>query len=485
MRLHEILQLTRTKFAQAPALIMEGTTLTFGELDERSDALAAHLSSSGEPGDRVVVVGQNHPSWCDVLYGVPRAGQVLVPINDRLTPAEQVAQVRASGASVLVGSTESLESLRAELADADLLREVIPFDGEEWQSIVDPPVPQGRCEVDVDASQPAWMIFTSGTTGQPKGALLSHSSLMAAVMANSLGRPVRPGDVYISAYPLYHVSAMNLLIYHFHGCPVVLLRRFEAAEFAASAVAHDASTTTMAPTMLLSLLDHMDRVDLTIPRMRRIGYGAAPIPPDLLARARRRLSVEFSESYGMTEMSGAVVFDGRPSPLVGLRLVDNTGADVEPGEAGEILLRGDQMMLGYHDDRASTQNSIRGGWLHTGDIGRVGPDGRLEVVGRIKDIIISGGENVMAREVEDVIRSHPSVADVAVIGVADATWGEAICAVVVRRDGSDVSAEEITDTVAARLARFKRPRRVEFVDALPVTATGKVDKVALRTAVVG
>jgi acyl-CoA synthetase (AMP-forming)/AMP-acid ligase II len=229
--------------------------------------------------------------------------------------------------------------------------------------------------------------------------------------------------------------------------------------------------------MLVSLLDHLDASGTDLPTLRLVGYGATPIPPAVLRRAVERLGVTFSGSFGMTELSGAAAFEGVPHPLVSFRVVDEAMADVAPGEVGEIVVRGDQVTAGYWRDPVATAEAFAGGWFHTGDLGRW-DDGLLRIVDRSKDVIITGGENVMSREVEDVLHEHPAVAAVAVVGVPDEYWGEAVCAIVEAR--GEVSAEELIAHVGGRLAGFKKPKHVVFVEALPVNAAGKVRKAELR-----
>ena len=312
-------------------------------------------------------------------------------------------------------------------------------------------------------------------------------------------RPVAPDEVYLFPFPLCHVAGYNLLNHHRHGRPVVLLPRFDPAAFVEAAVRYQATTTSLAATMLDALLDHLDRHGDAVTSLRSVAYGAAPMPPTLLARADSELGVELAQGYGMTELSGNAVFldaaahrrglagetrllaaAGRPGPGVALRLVDEDDHDVTTGEVGEIVVRGAQVMTGYWDDEPATTDAMRGGWFHTGDVGRLDEDGWLYVVDRKKDVIVTGGENVASREVEDVLHSHPAVREAAVIGVPDARWGENVCAVVVPQPGGAVPRAEVVELVRSRLAGFKAPRHVVELDRLPTNAGGKVLKAELR-----
>jgi acyl-CoA synthetase (AMP-forming)/AMP-acid ligase II len=450
----------------------------FAEMLATATRLAGSFAAIATPGERVALLADNALAWIECMYAVPMAGQVLVPLNYRLSPAELADQLALCGASLLVCDRARYERMQPELARARSVRAVILLGSPEWERLR-----AGEDVAPLPAPQPgdvAWLIFTSGTSGRPKGTLLTHRSLATAIVANSLGRPINRDDVYISAYPLCHVSAMNVPLYHAHGCAVILLRRFEARLFASAAQRNGATTTTLAPTMLAALLDHLETTGQTLPTLRRIGYGAAPMPAALLARGRRVLDVTFTESYGMTELSGAVVFDGVPSPLAVVRVVDDRGQPVPAGETGEIVVLSEQVAAGYWDDPELTALTFRDGWLHTGDLGRFDPDGLLQIIGRLKDIIISGGENVMAREVEEILMRHPSVVEAAVVGVPDEYWGEAICAFVVTSPEGSLSRDDLDGHVRQTLASFKRPRVVHFVTELPVGGSGKIAKDQLR-----
>jgi acyl-CoA synthetase (AMP-forming)/AMP-acid ligase II len=371
-----------------------------------------------------------------------------------------------------------------------------------------------------DPDAVAWIIFTSGSTGRPKGVLLTHSSLAAAVATTAAARPLADDEVYLYPFPLFHVAAYNVLHAHARRRPVVLPDRFDAHRILELCHRHDVTAMSVAATMLRMLLDALVEPSSAAPppSLRTIAYGAAPMPEALLREAHQVLGCGFAQGYGSTELSGNAVFldpdahrrglagearfmaaAGYAGPGVRLRIVDDTGRERPPGRPGEVLVAAEQVCAGYLDDPEATAETIRDGWLHTGDIGTLDDDGLLRIVDRAKDIVVTGGENVSSREIEDALRSHPRVADVAVIGTPHPHWGEAVTAVVVLRAEaatdprrSDVSglhraddalAEEIRDHVGERLAGYKKPRRVFITHALPHNANGKVDKPALRAAV--
>ena len=449
----------------AVALVDGDRTLTFADLAERAARVAGAVAARTEPGARVAFVGDNCAEWVDCYYGVPRAGRVLTFLNQRLAPAELRRILEASGTTLLVGQDRYVEPLR------DSVDHVLPLDALHDAG-----------PADATPSDLAWLIYTSGTTGRPKGAMLTHASLLAAVETTLARRPVAGDDVYLFPFPLGHVAGYNVLLHHRRGRPVVLLPRFEPHAVVDAVGRHGVTATSLAATMLSSLLDAHPA---PLPPLRLIAYGAAPMPAALLRRAAEVLGddVGFAQGYGMTELSGNAVFldpdehrrglasrAGRPGPGVELRVLDD----------GEIVVRAPQVMAGYWGDEAATAEAFEGGWFHTGDVGRLDGDGYLTIVDRKKDVIVTGGENVSSREVEDVLHAVPGVGDVAVVGVPDAHWGENVCAVVVRRPGADVGPDALLDAVRGELAGFKRPRHVVFVDELPRNASGKVVKHELR-----
>lgn len=415
------------------------------------------------------------------LYAVPRAGRVLTLLNQRLHPAEQARLLDRVDAETVLGDADRLDALGP--ADQHSA-------GRRWLPFGVPAAGGGSPSPRRDPGSqppdvPAWLIHTSGTTGRPKGVPLTHGNLRAAIEAGCRGRPVADGDVYLFPFPLGHVAAYNVLLQHDRGATVVLQRRFDAAETLAALERHRVTTMSLAPTMIVRLLDHPGLATTDLASLRSIGYGAAALAAEVRARARERLACDLVEGYGMTELAGNAVFDGVPDEAVEVRVVDDDGAETAPGTSGEIQARGPQVTGGYWRDPTATADAFTGGWFRTGDIGCFDAEGRLAVIDRLKDIIITGGENVASREVEDVLVTHPGVAEVAVIGVPDEHWGERVVAVVVpaARAPRDGLGDEVVAHCRRRLAGFKAPRRVELVESLPVNSSGKVDKVALRRSI--
>ncbi|CAB4748928.1 MAG: AMP-binding protein [Actinobacteria bacterium] len=523
MLLHEILEFAAAEAPDGLALIAAERRWTFAELLREVQVFAAGIAELTEPGDRVAIISDNCPVLLMALYGLPAAGAVATLGNTRHSVSELIEMLQTTEAVMLLASRQQLDRLVAELPNCPSLRSVICMNGihsaastaaAEQLGLAEPPRDTTASSPSDEPAQPltsnpkkgmnpaapAWLIHTSGTTGKAKGALLSHRSLLAAIQNTALARPMSAEDVYLFPFPLFHVAAYNVLHAHLRRRPVVLLPRFDAGEVLRLIESQRVSTCSLAPTMLSMLLDHPERANTDLSSLRQISYGASAMPLDLLRRVLRELpDCGLAQGYGMTELSGNAVFldpeshrraadthpqllaaAGRPGPLVALRIADDQGAELPVGEPGEILVRGDQLCEGYFRAEEATADSRHGPWLKTGDIGLIDADGYLYIVDRKKDLIISGGENIASREVEDLLSTHPQVAQVAIIGLPDDHWGEVVCAVVVATPDTALDTAELIAWTKDKIAGFKRPRVVVVVAELPVNASGKVDKALLR-----
>ncbi|MDO8863747.1 long-chain fatty acid--CoA ligase [Haliea sp. E1-2-M8] len=491
--LHDLPAFQALRQPDAVAIWWRGEPTTYSQLNQRVERLAARLAALGGVGDRVGVLAWNGPQFVELIYACAASGRILVPLNARLAPAEWLYQLKAAGVDPLFADGELLRALRAHPESPPKLTVIdLQADYDNWlQAGPMAPLPTLRTE------DPAWILFTSGSTGRPKGAVLSHRSFLAGLESAALARPVAADDRYLYPFPLFHVAAHNVLLQHQHGAAVVLLRSFAAEETLRACRELRVTGMSLAPTMIATLLEHPSFSPADLASVRTIGYGASAMPETLLRRLLDETGVGLCQSYGMTELSGSAAFltvedhrlaaagrpellhsVGKPLATVELKVAHESGRVCGTGEAGEILVRAPQCMLGYWRQPEATAAALVDGWLHTGDIGCFDAEGYLYIVDRKKDMIISGGENVASREVEEALRRHPAVRDCAVVGLPDPRWGEQICAMLVL--AAEVSDADLAAHCRSLLAGYKTPKTWRRVAALPLNAAGKVDKPALR-----
>jgi len=483
-----------------PALVFEDRTWSARQFAGDVSRLRAGLAALIAPGDRIAVVSENRPEMAMSLYsGIPTMFG-----NARLAPSELADLLADVEPTVLVGSADQLERLSGLHRRFESVHTAVCLDDRGGDVGISALMASGRGAAAAagigvpDPGDTAWIIHTSGTTGTPKGAVITHRSLLAAVANTAIARPAAPDDVYYFPFPLFHVAAYNVVHHHLRRRPVVLARKFDAAAALATIEAERVTSASMAPTMISMLLDHPARPDHDLSSLRQLAYGASAIPLSTLRRGMTELGCGFAQGYGMTELSGNAVFldpdahrlaassaphllaaAGVPAPMVSIRIVDESFADCAIDEPGEILVHGDQVIPRYWNQPDTTAAAFVDGWFRTGDIGRIDDLGFLYVVDRLKDIIVTGGENVSSREVEDVISTHPDVAGVAVIGIPHDRWGEQIVAVVVPRN-ERVDPAALIRHCEEHLAGFKKPKLILSIDELPVNASGKVLKTELR-----
>ena len=478
---------------------------TWQQWAARSAGLGQRLREAGlQPGDRVLLFMRNHPRYLELLWGAWWAGLVVVPVNAKLHPAE-VAWI--------------VEHAQAHwgFVSADVAPEPIP--GLAHQVEVDSPradallAPREKAAGD-DASivarrgeDLAWLFYTSGTTGRPKGVMLTHRNLRTMGQAYfSDVDAIAPSDLMCYAAPMSHGCGLYAIPHLMAGARHVVPASagVDAAELYALGQALGPLTTFAAPTIVRRLVDHAEAAGLALAQsaaaFKTIVYGGAPMYGADIERALRTMGPRFVQIYGQgetpmtaTALSRAHLLDhshprhaarlasvGVAQTPVRVRVVDEGGQDRPAGEPGEVVVQGDTVMAGYWRNDEATAAAIRDGWLWTGDIGALDADGFLTLLDRSKDLLISGGSNIYPREVEEVLLTAPGVAEAAVVGGPDPEWGEIVVAFIVRAPGSAVSAAALEAHCLARIARFKRPRRIEFLEALPKNAYGKVLKTELR-----
>jgi acyl-CoA synthetase (AMP-forming)/AMP-acid ligase II len=500
MLISDIVEYAASKHPGRAALRFEDQAITFAELRDRVRRIANALREVAAPGDRVAVLSGNRPEYIDLYYGVPAAGMALTLLNHRLHPAEIAGLVEHAQASVLIVSGEYLDAMSEHRDAMPGVKLVVGLDGGgdrpyaalvEGAPATEPPRP--------DEDAVGWLVYTSGTTGAPKGVMLTHRNLVAGV-ANSVAHwEIPDASVFLFCFPLCHVGGYAVLVNHLRSCTVGIVRAYDNETFLRLVAEWKVTQTGLAPTMIAFLLGHPGIEERDLGTLEAIGYGASAIPAEVLRRGMDVLGCDFYQGFGMSETGGNILYfgtadhrraaagethllaaAGRPMDLADIRIVDAGFREVGPGEPGELLVRGDQVMRGYWREPELTEAAFHDGWLRTGDVVRRDAEGMVAIVDRIKDMIVTGGENVASREVEQALHHHPAVAEAAVFGVPDPRWGESVTAAVVLRDGASATAEELVAVCRERLGGYKVPRRVEFLPELPRNVAGKILKRALR-----
>jgi long-chain acyl-CoA synthetase len=492
-----ILRETASASPGRPAAVFTGGQMTYAELDALSDRLAAGLEAAGvRPGDPVALQLPNIPQFLVAYFGILKAGGVVVPLNVMLKAPEVAFQLGDSRAKILI-TWEGVLGDAAKGAEAAGVSEIyaVGHAGAGAGAVAFERLlavaPQEHRLAPRQMTDTAVIVYTSGTTGRPKGAELTHMQLY--MNADIPGRlfGVRPDDIVVTVLPLFHVfglsSILNVCVRF--GCTMSLVPRFDAATVL-EAIQHDRATIFEGvPTMFIALLSHPGLDSYDVSSLRVAISGGASIPAPVLDAFEKHFGVLVLEGYGMTETASTTTFNisaterraysvGKPIWGTDTQVWDAGAQALPPGpdNVGEVVTRGLHVMKGYLNAPAATADVFTGGWLHTGDLGYFDEDGFLFIVGRKKELIIRGGYNVYPREIEDVLHAHPAVAEAAVVGVPDERLGEEVMAVVTLRPGAWLSAPELIAYCKERMAAYKYPRRIEFRDELPKNTLGKVLK---------
>ena len=513
MNLATLLQRSAAGGRDRPALAL-GTApwCSYGELARRSAALAGALRGRFGlgPGERVALAMVNGPAFIEVLYACWHAGLAAVPINAKLHPAEFRYILEHSGARLCFATDKLAEAIAPGTADLATLDALIDIGktgrpSPEYRALLDG---DGVDMVERGPDDLAWLFYTSGTTGRPKGAMLSHRNLLAMTLSYfaDVDR-VAPGDCIVHAAPMSHGSGLYNLPHIAMGALQVVPEsgQFDPPEVFALIAHYPGTAMFAAPTMVKRLVAHPQAAgartgNLKTGNLKTVIYGGGPMYVEDLKQAMARLGNRFVQIYGQGESPMTITVlsraehrnrdhpryearlasVGRAQTVVEVRVADREDRTVAPGELGEVLLRGDSVMLGYWNDPAASAATLRGGWLHSGDLGVMDEDGFLTLKDRSKDVIISGGANIYPREVEEILQRHPAVLECAVVGRPHAEWGEEVVAFVVARPGAALETAALDALCLARIARFKRPRVYRLVEALPKNDAGKVLKTELR-----
>ena len=507
MRVHDYLDYHAREHPEADFAVQGERRLTYRQAVAEANRVANAFVSAGlRAGDRVAILSKNSIEYCILYYGAFKAGVVLVPLNYRLAPTEWAYIINDAQAKMLIAAgqyVDAADAVRSELRTVEGLVAVNAAAPAGWadygQWVADRPAttPDRLIKDDDDIYQ----MYTSGTTGRPKGAVLTHSAVDANIAQFTVVWKPEPGQRGLIVAPVYHAAtAITVFLCVSWGFCLYIQEDFNPGEVVRALSEENIAATTLVPSMIQACLVAVpDVAERRYDNLSRISYGASPIAEETLKRAIETFKCDFGQGYGMTETTAILSYlypeDHRRAltekpelllsagrPLVGTeaRVVDEDDNPVPNGVIGEIVARGPQLMRGYWNLPDESAEALRGGWFHTGDAGMMDDEGYIYIQDRVKDMIVSGGENIYPRVIEDVLFQHPAIADAAVIGVPDEQWGETVKAIVVLRQGATATEEEIIDFCRGKLGGFERPRSVAFVEELPRNPTGKVLKRELR-----
>ncbi len=516
MVLTEVLRKAVRLYPGKRAVVCGGQSWTYAEFAERVNRLSQALLALGVGrGDRVAILHRNCHRYLECYFGVMQLGAVLVPLNYRLIPSDWQNTIEDSGSRlVLVEEVfrERLESV------ADTLREladVVWCPGESttpraesssagYESLLSAASPEPPPPVDIDSEDAAQIYYTSGTTGQGKGVVLTHGNVSVHALGTIAEFRLDDGDVWLHAAPMFHLAdGWATWSVTWVGGVHVMVPEFRERVVLEAIAREGVTATNLIPTMLNSLVNYPQVQEYDYSSLRLLLTGGSAVARSLVERAMETFDCDFAQTYGMTETSPYLTVStlkdhlrtlsaeeqmrfrastGREFITVELRVVDEQGVDVrQDGEqVGEIIVRGDSVMKEYWNLPELTERTFEDGWLHTGDMAIMDEEGYVTIVDRKRDMIITGGENVYSVEVENVLYSHPAILEAAVIGVPDEHWGEAVKALVVLKEGQEVSEEEVIRFCKDRMAHFKAPKSVDFLPSLPRTGSAKIAKSVLR-----
>lgn len=501
--LADIVRLHAALDPERAAIVFEGQTLTFGALEQEALRIASALVSEGlQPGDRIAILDRNRDTFFPVLFGAALARVVLVPLNFRLTRQEVSYILEDSGARLVLAAREFAAALPgAFLEEGEGLRTVWidapdadPQGLKAWSSSASSVMPSSPSPSDI-----AIQMYTSGTTGHPKGVELSHGAMICAAQEGLSVWPAmfRAGASVLATMPLFHIAACNLALAGLYvGARAEILRTASAAGIIKLIAEHRITIAPLPAALIHDIVNLPDIESYDLSCLDTLLIAGSGIRVELLRQAQMVLRCGFALSYGMTECCGGLTYlgpddcrhdageklrsAGKPFGSSVIRIVDPEGAEVSPGVVGEILCRSGRVMAGYWNRPDETRQALRNGWYHSGDAGYLDKDGYLYVVDRIRDMIISGGENIYPAEIENVLGTCQGVADCAVVGVPDEKWGESVVACIICGEGESLDPAQIDGFLRKRLAAFKVPRQYVFLDAFPRNASGKVLKRQLR-----
>ncbi|MBN2283820.1 MAG: long-chain-fatty-acid--CoA ligase [Deltaproteobacteria bacterium] len=506
MLIGELLTRAATWYPDKTASVFEDKRFTYREFNDRARSLANALLDMGVKKDeRVALICHNSHYYAESVFAIAKIGAVSTNLNWRLSGRELASLIKDSGAAVVLFS-KRFEHLFAPMREqAPGTVRYIAIEGKIDDDMIDyedliSRYPSVEPDVDIDENDTVLQLYTSGTTGRPKGVMLTHRNMLSNAVNTIIEMEITRDTNVLGFLPIFHIAIFMLMNLVYVGATATYVHSFDIDLILSLIEREKLNTTAFTPVIFKFLLDHptLDNYDLS--SLTKIIYATAPMPVDLLKRAMEKFKCDFIQLFGMTETSPALsilipedhVLEGpeykmrrlascgRPIINVDVKVVDNEGNECPPGVVGEFIGRGDNVMKGYHNMPEATAEAIRDGWYHTGDMGYRDEYGYLYIADRKTDMIISGGENIYPREVEEAIGKMPGVLDVAVIGVPDEAWGESVKAVIVAAPGAGLTEEMVIEHCKSMIASYKKPKSVDFVDMLPRNALGKIQKEVLR-----
>lgn len=483
-----------------PALVADGQAVSYRDLQTQTYRVAQRLAGlNSDGGARIAALTGNDIRFFPLWHGASEAGWVLSPVNNRLAPDEVTFILNDGQAQVLVVDAQHEALAKAVLPELKHIRQIVSLENshdqwdcwDPWLEAAD----ASAVEHQANAADTVIQLYTSGTTGYPKGVELSHTAVLHCARAMMGLKSWDPGEVSLVTAPLFHTAGCAWAHCALQSAGTVVVLRSPSPDNILKAIEDNAVTEALlVPAVINMLIQHEACEGADLSSLRRILYGASPIPVPVLRRAISLFGCQFEQGYGLTETVGPVAMlrpedhleddklksCGKPVPGMDARVVDNNLDELPAGQVGEILIAGPQLMKGYWQKPEDTQRTITGRWLHTGDAGYFDDDGYLYIHDRVKDMIISGGENVYPAEVESALAGLEGVADVAVIGVPDEKWGETVKAIIVTRPGFTLTESAVIAYARDRIAGYKCPKSVDFAETIPRNAAGKILKRVLR-----
>lgn len=501
----DIVRKQARSYPNKDAIIFEGERISWKTLNDRVNSLANAFSGLGiKKGDRIAILEYNCNQYPETLFACAKTGIILATVNYRFVPKEIYFVLNNSGATTLIIGKEFLKSLDEIRSEARNLKNVIVIgeklkDAYNFEELL-AQYPTDEPATNVDEEDPLMLIYTSGTTGFPKGVQISHKNIISFCTNYSIAFSIVPDDITLIVSPLFHIGAESMAIAHWYvGCTNILHRTFDVKQWCETVEREKVTTALLLPTMINMVLNFPDVRKYRYDSVRMITHSGEVMP---VARTKKGFEVfdcKITELYGSTECASSTfmvkdksVLDKSDRELMRLSscgkdffnaettIFDEEGREVQPGEVGEIAIKGDCVTKGYWNLPEENKQRFRGGWLYMRDLGRFDEDGFMYLTDRKDDMIKSGGENIYPREIEEVLNLHPAIANAAVIGVPDDKWTQAVKALVILKEGAKVTEEEIIGFCRGKIAGYKVPKSVDFMETFPSTPTGKVLKKELK-----